>query len=585
MSIELTLPRIQALYALYKAHNPYPGWLGSYTAELLWARDVSDETFRGAASQERLWRAKGISSLGPGEAVGVKGAYTDPEVTAALEALRKVRLAEEPGARSRALQEHYDRILGMVYPKHTAMRPQSKLARLFGALFPHDTTTVYSTESAKNVNFLVLGNRVVKPIEAMVLVRQRLRSALGPEGELAEDVRRSTFCWWLHENYEVIAQGVDPIQKGKVDPPLLPPLVLEPIAKQRKGLPAIGGYLETWRAVVSASRNGASPEDIVTTLRTAYGLSNLSEKSCRGLFNDLRNNGFLEFKDGLWHPSTTGTQLVDEDPPDILVERFLRLTYGLPQVLRYLAGGPRTRKELFAELRRRYPWWTSDFAPSSQLAWGTALGLVAREADGRVALSDYGVAWEARLPDELPDPEPPVVIVPPTGPVPVSKTDTFAPVPFGAIYAKMKEDLPDYVLDEAQLRSLHVAWHCNPRKRFVLLSGLSGTGKTALLLHYARAYASLSKLDPTEQLEVVAVSPDWRDPTGLLGYHNPLHSEPTWHREPTLRLLLDASQNPERPYFLVLDEMNLAHASTTSRPSSPRWRRGLRCASTRRTTR
>lgn len=563
MQIELTLPRIQALYTRYKKQDPYAGWLGSYTAELVWTRDLTDATFVLPASQERLWRSKGISTLGPGEAVGVSGAYTDPEVAGALLALRKARLPEEPGARSRWLQEQYDRMLALVWPKHAAMRPQAKLARLFTALFPRDTLTAYSTVSAKNVNHLVLGNRVVRPIEGMVLVRQRLRAALGPEADLAEDVRRATFCWWLHENYDVISQGQDPVgevpKPPVVDPvvaPKAPPLVLDPVAKQRKGLTAIGGYLETWRAVVSAARNGASPDDIVTTLRTVYGLEALSPKTCRALFNDVRNNGFLEFKDGLWHPSEDGTVLVDVDPPDVLVERFLIHTYGLPQVLRTLRAGPRTRKDVFAELRRRYPWWIGDFAPSAQLSWGRALGLVGVEADGRQSLTEYGQAWEARLPDELPDPEPPPTQEPPSGtPLP----GKLVPVPFAAVLEKMSQDLPDFVLDDAQLRCLHVAWHCNPAKRFVLLSGLSGTGKTALLHHYARAYAVLSKLEPDEQLAVVPVSPDWRDPTGLLGYHNPLHTEATWHREPALRLLLDAAQHPERPYFLVLDEMNLAH--------------------------
>nr|MBK7069437.1 hypothetical protein [Deltaproteobacteria bacterium] len=52
--------------------------------------------------------------------------------------------------------------------------------------------------------------------------------------------------------------------------------------------------------------------------------------------------------------------------------------------------------------------------------------------------------------------------------------------------------------------------------------------------------------------------PDWRDPTGLLGYFNALHAEPTFQPEPALRLAIAASRNPGKPYFLLLDEMNLA---------------------------
>ncbi|MFY0577165.1 McrB family protein [Cystobacter fuscus] len=115
-----------------------------------------------------------------------------------------------------------------------------------------------------------------------------------------------------------------------------------------------------------------------------------------------------------------------------------------------------------------------------------------------------------------------------------------------------------FVLDDAQFTALHHARHCNPQKRFVILAGLSGTGKTALVRHYARIYCEAMGLDAGRHLEVVAVSPDWKDPTGLLGYYNALHEVPSFQVEPTLRLLLAAVLNPSEPYFLLLDEMNLA---------------------------
>ncbi len=576
MSTELSLERLQHLYTLFRAHKPYAGWAASYRKDAEWVRELTEAEFGDPANQERLWRLKGIATLGPGESVNVKGAYTDPEVIDALFQLRGTPLPDAPEARAKALQDHYAHILAMVHPRHATMRPQAKLARMLTAFFARDTAPLYSTESSRRARSLVLGTGTVGPIEGMVLVRHRLRAALGAEADLDEDVRRAMFCWWLHEHFAGISQGEDPpsptsdIPETIADAPK-PSLVLLPVAQQRKGLAAIGGYLETWRAVVSAARNGATPDDIVTTMRTTYGITSLSPKSCRGVFNDVRNAGFLEAKDGLWHPSDAGRTLVEEDPPDILVERFLLQTFGIPQVIRYLRDGPRTRNEVILELRRRYPSWTSNFAPRAQLSWARALGLVAGEADGRVSLSDYGATWESRLPEEMHDPAVSAKVsdedhdedVDDDLPLAITAgkpaTNPLTDQPFPALLAALRKNLPDFVLDEPQLRSLHVAWHCNPGKRFVLLSGLSGTGKTALLHHYARAYAELCGLDPNEQLAIVAVSPEWRDPTGLLGYHNPLHSEPTWQKEPALRLLLDAARHPGRPYFLVLDEMNLAH--------------------------
>lgn len=70
---------------------------------------------------------------------------------------------------------------------------------------------------------------------------------------------------------------------------------------------------------------------------------------------------------------------------------------------------------------------------------------------------------------------------------------------------------------------------------------------------------------PRRTYEVVAVRPDWTDNRGLLGYYNPITRE--YQPTPLLRLVLAAAEEqarakqedrPAAPYFLVLDEMNLA---------------------------
>ncbi|MDK2782454.1 MAG: 5-methylcytosine-specific restriction enzyme [Thermococcaceae archaeon] len=61
----------------------------------------------------------------------------------------------------------------------------------------------------------------------------------------------------------------------------------------------------------------------------------------------------------------------------------------------------------------------------------------------------------------------------------------------------------------------------------------------------------------------LSVRPDWRDSKSLLGYYNPLTGE--YHKtqllEFILRVIQDYEQNKEKatPYFIILDEMNLAH--------------------------
>ena len=100
--------------------------------------------------------------------------------------------------------------------------------------------------------------------------------------------------------------------------------------------------------------------------------------------------------------------------------------------------------------------------------------------------------------------------------------------------------------------------HRAQTKGFVILSGISGTGKTRL----AQAFAGMLP-QPAEGANhlFVPVRPDWRDSKSLLGYYNPLTGTYEW--TPFLRFLLRAEQNyrseDKLAWFVILDEMNLAH--------------------------
>jgi 5-methylcytosine-specific restriction endonuclease McrBC GTP-binding regulatory subunit McrB len=95
-------------------------------------------------------------------------------------------------------------------------------------------------------------------------------------------------------------------------------------------------------------------------------------------------------------------------------------------------------------------------------------------------------------------------------------------------------------------------------KGFVILSGISGTGKTKLAQHFA---ALLPQPADFPNWLFVPVRPDWRDSKSLLGYYNPLTSAYEWTQ--FLRFLLRAVQSYRAgdglAWFVILDEMNLAH--------------------------
>jgi MoxR-like ATPase len=109
------------------------------------------------------------------------------------------------------------------------------------------------------------------------------------------------------------------------------------------------------------------------------------------------------------------------------------------------------------------------------------------------------------------------------------------------------------------LAELHAALHACRHKRFVLLAGLSGTGKTSIARAYSEAYcAALGLHDWQRHYAQVAVRPDWMDPTSILGFLNALVDPPIFQAGEALDLILRADQDRSHPYFLCLDEMNLA---------------------------
>lgn len=90
-------------------------------------------------------------------------------------------------------------------------------------------------------------------------------------------------------------------------------------------------------------------------------------------------------------------------------------------------------------------------------------------------------------------------------------------------------------------------------KPFVILTGLSGSGKTKL----AQAFSSWLAKDNTL---VVPVGADWVNNEHLLGYPNALTaSEYVMPSTGVLDFILRAKESPAAPFFLILDEMNLSH--------------------------
>ena len=95
-------------------------------------------------------------------------------------------------------------------------------------------------------------------------------------------------------------------------------------------------------------------------------------------------------------------------------------------------------------------------------------------------------------------------------------------------------------------------------KPFVILSGLAGSGKTQLAITFAKTLVE----DTDTQVCIVSVGADWTNREPLLGFPNAL--QPNQYVRPESRvldLLIEASmpENANKPYFLILDEMNMSY--------------------------
>ena len=92
-------------------------------------------------------------------------------------------------------------------------------------------------------------------------------------------------------------------------------------------------------------------------------------------------------------------------------------------------------------------------------------------------------------------------------------------------------------------------------KPFIILTGLSGSGKTKL----AQCFASWI-CHSSIQYRIVPVGSDWTNREPVLGYPNAL--KPDEYVKPengALDLIMQANENPDIPYFMILDEMNLSY--------------------------
>lgn len=98
-------------------------------------------------------------------------------------------------------------------------------------------------------------------------------------------------------------------------------------------------------------------------------------------------------------------------------------------------------------------------------------------------------------------------------------------------------------------------------KPFAILTGLAGSGKTQVAMRLGEWFGTDEH--GRHRHVVVPVRPDWTGPESIFGYEDALRTSasgaPVWFVPEAFEFILRAVDDPEHPYLLILDEMNLAH--------------------------
>ncbi len=111
-------------------------------------------------------------------------------------------------------------------------------------------------------------------------------------------------------------------------------------------------------------------------------------------------------------------------------------------------------------------------------------------------------------------------------------------------------------------------------KPFMLLAGISGTGKSRIVRKLAQATVTEElqraegyigtdfandrwTLHSPANFELIQVKPNWHNSMDVIGYLSNIPS-PHYAFTPFIEFIVKAWQHPEVPFFLCLDEMNLA---------------------------
>ena len=424
-----------------------------------------------------------------------------------------------------------------------------------GRFFPSDFTAVSDETKLFRLHGAMFGNRKGTGPACHRNILSRLGEALGnPVDDSHAIVDRMRLPWLLFQDY--VAPSEEVPTESTTGIPGEEKLVPLPAALRSRGLTTMTVGFQSVLNILESCRDGVSHEDLMSHFRAVN--PSLKDSSINKLISALfREFNCLKVNGDQYVLTDRGHAVLESRDPSELMDWLVTRILGVDHAFVILRDeGSCLIEDLVRKIQQVNPGWTTKWTPDIIVNDLRILGMLVRDDDNVLSLTDAGREWANRIhwkPEFLVKEEAPDV------PAAVEETQgekEEAPVEMPEFPEILREVSQSGHFPEPLVRRLNAGIWANKLRHFAVLTGLSGSGKTLLARSYGRAIAG--KADGRgSQLCTIPVQPGWYDPTALLGYVNPLQGE-SYLRTPFLEFLLEAADSPTRPFTVVLDEMNLS---------------------------
>ena len=526
------------------AESGYISWGEDLREFLVEVREANLQTRASQEFQKKIWNDNPISSLQWGD-IEVDAAIADTEFCNWLAEQSIEQLPHERASRDDALNDFIVQLEDRMQ-QYTNPTPRAKIYRVMAAFFPTEFTTVCDITKLKQLHKAMFDHArgSGSTCHANILQEINRTGLISADDDIDAIVDSMRLPWLLYERH------VKPQVEGKIMVPVEPPgkerLIPLPAAKRIKGLTGISGGRATLRKILAFCQDNTSKEELKTYIESFK--PNLGEIALNSLIQVIVRELDCLKRDGAKVILTErGRAFLESDDSGYLMDRLITKILGVDHVFAILRDEYRcSRTKLASRIQQVNPGWTTVRIPQVIIKELREFAMLDSDGSGVLSLTNAGqewaqcIHWEPESLGNIGNGNDPVL--------PSAKLPAFSAI-------KLKISNSGH-FPEPVIRKLHAGLWANKRRHFAILAGLSGSGKTLLARAYGKAVAEASG-GGYSNLCTVPVQPGWYDPSSLLGYVDPLQGK-SFVRTPFLEFLITASETPEQPFTVVLDEMNLS---------------------------